>query len=71
MPNSHKKREVREATSERETGSTVQKSAVQKYSRVHGEQSSRVERESRAAQRGRRKQFYWDREVEERTSRHG
>jgi hypothetical protein len=41
---------------------TVQEeeSTVQEYSRVHGEQCSRVERESGAAQRGRRRQCYWD-----------
>ena len=30
------------------------------YRRVCGEQCSRVERESGAAQRGRRRQFYWE-----------
>jgi hypothetical protein len=40
------------------------------YSRVYGEQCSRVERESRAAQRRRRRQLYWESftEIEERAS---
>ena len=39
---------------------TVQGESSTGHSRVHGEQYSRVERESGAAQRGRRRQFYWE-----------
>ena len=41
-----------------DTHSTGGREHSQEYSRVHGELFSRVERESRAAQRGRRRQIY-------------
>ena len=37
-----------------------EESTAQEYSRVPGEQCSGVERESGAAQRRRRRQFYWE-----------
>jgi hypothetical protein len=41
-----------------------EESTVQKYNRGPGEQCSRVERESRAAQRGRRRQLYQENSTE-------
>jgi len=38
----------------------VQESTVQEYSRAHGKRCSRVERENREEQGGKRRQFYWE-----------
>jgi hypothetical protein len=54
------RRERKEKQLKGETDSTGGREYSAGYSRVPGELYSRVERESRAAQRGRQGQFYWE-----------
>jgi hypothetical protein len=61
MPNSHERRGESEATQGRDRQCRRREhSTAQEDSRVPAERCSGVERESGAAQRGRRRQFYWE-----------